>query len=337
MAIDYNQDIAPLRQQYFPMLAGEKGFDQSMKYRQDVLMPMRMQTMKIEQHAMSMKRQEIAFESQKLGLQKARKDAQRQNEALEYAPKIDSLVNGILDDDTLSPLEQQEELNRSLVDYSSVIAYSPVLASKVTAAEKAIGAQQSIEDQKKKDALEAKQDKLREESRYLEAMKIALGNGDVDLANKLTEMPEGYGGVGITPLEEAIRSGAASKKKELTNSILAAQQKAEDDFRKENMSKYQGLFDQVSKIEAKESEYDPDNENPEYALGEGDKDTLYSIYTELDPVKYPAGQAPTILQDVTDRQLRSALLGSLATKINEFSLKKESKLSKAFTAPKTED
>ncbi len=337
MAIDYNQDIAPLRQQYFPMLAGERGFDQSMKYRQDVLMPMRMQTMKIEQHAMSMKRQEIAFESQKLGIQKARRDAQRQNEALEYAPKIDSLVNGILDDDTLSPLEQQEELNKSLVDYSSVIAYSPVLASKVTAAEKAIGAQQSIEDQKKKDALEAKQDKLREESRYLEAMKIALANGDVDLANKLTEMPKGYGGVEITPLEEAIRSGAASKKTELTNSILAAKQKAGEEFRKENLALYQGYFDDVSKIEPKEPEYVEEGEETPFDLKKADKDTLYNIYSKLDPVKYPAAQVKTILQDVTDRQLRSALLGVLGTKINEFSPKKESKLSKAFTAPKTED
>lgn len=336
MAIDYNQDIAPLRQEYFPMLAGERDFDRAMKYRQDVLMPMQMQTMKIEQHAMSMKRQDLAFETQKLGLQKARKDAQRQNDALEYAPKIDSLVNGILNDDTLSPLEQQEELNRSLVDYSSVIAYSPVLSSKVTAAEKAIGAQQSIEVQKKKDTLEAKQDKLREESRYLEAMKIALANGDVDLANKLTEMPKGYGGVEITPLEEAIRSGAASKKTELTNSILAGKQKASEEIRKQNMALYQGYFDDVSKIEPKEPEYVKEGEETPFDLEDGDKDTLYGIYSALDPTKYPAGQASTILQGVTDRQLRSALLGVLGTKMNEVSLKEKSKLSKAFTAPKTE-
>ena len=65
--IDYNQDIAPLRQNYFPTLVGERGFDQSMDYHNKVLMPMRMQTMKLEQHAMSMKRQDLAFETQKLG------------------------------------------------------------------------------------------------------------------------------------------------------------------------------------------------------------------------------------------------------------------------------
>jgi hypothetical protein len=150
-------------------------------------------------------------------------------------------------------------------------------------------------------------------------------------------MPEGYGGVGITPLEEAIRSGAASKKKELTNSILASQQKAEDEFRKQNLSLYQGYFDQVSKIEPKEPEYVEEGEETPFDLKKADKDTLYSIYSKLDPVKYPATQVKTILQDVTDRQLRSALLGVLGTKINEFSPKKESKLSKAFTAPKTED
>lgn len=331
MAIDYNQDIAPLRQQYFPMLVGDSGFDQAMDYHQKVLMPMQQHTMKLEQHAMSMRRQEVAFETQKLGLQKARREAQRQNEALEYSPKIDSLVNGILEDDTLSPLEQQEALNRSLVDYSSVIAYSPVLASKVTAAEKAIGAQQSIEDQKKKDALQVKQDKLKEEARYLDAMKIATSSGNIDLANQLVTMPKSDGGEAITPLEQALQSGAASKKTELTNSILAAQQKAEEEFRKQNLALYQGYFDDVSKIEAKESEYDPDNENPEYALEEDDRGTLIALYSALDPAKYPATQAEDILEDVSDRELRSALLGSLATKINKFSPKKESKLSKAFT------
>jgi len=335
--IDYNQDIAPLRQNYFPTLVGERGFDQSMDYHNKVLMPMRMQTMKLEQHAMSMKRQDLAFETQKLGLQKAKRDAQRQNEALAYAPKIDSLVNGILDDDTLSPLEQQEELNRSLVQYAPVIAYSPVLASKVTAAEKAIGAQQSIEDQKKKDKLEAKQDKLREEARYLDAMKIATSSGNTKLANELVTMPKSDGGVEITPLEQALQSGAASKKTELTNSILASQHKSEDEFRKQNLSLYQGYFDQVSKIEAKESEYDPNNENPEYALEDDDRGNLIALYSALDPVRYPAGKAKDILEGVSDRELRSALLGSLATKINKFSPKKESKLSKAFTAPKTED
>ena len=335
--IDYNQDIAPLRQNYFPSLVGERSFDQSMDFHNKVFMPMRMQTMKLEQHAMAMKRQDLAFETQKLSLQKAKRDAQRQNEALEYAPKIDSLVNGILDDDTLSPLEQQEELNRSLVQYAPVISYSPVLASKVTAAEKAIGAQQSIEDQKKKDKLEAKQDKLREEARYLDALKTAMSSGNTELADKLVTMPSGDGGVAITPLEEAMKSGAASKKTELTNSILAAKQRAGEEFRKENLALYQGYFDDVSKIEPKEPEYVEEGEETPFDLKKADKDTLYNIYSKLDPVKYPAGQAPTILQDVTDRQLRSALLGVLGTKINEFSPKKESKLSKAFTAPKTED
>lgn len=335
--IDYNQDIAPLRQNYFPTLVGERGFDQSMDFHNKVLMPMQMQTMKLEQHAMSMQRQDLAFETQKLSLQKAKRDAQRQNEALEYAPKIDSLVNGILDDDTLSPLEQQEELNRSLVQYAPVISYSPVLASKVTAAEKAIGAQQSIEDQKKKDKLEAKQDKLREEARYLDALKTAMSSGNTELADKLVTMPSGDGGVAITPLEEAMKSGAASKHSDLVGAIKASKQKAEDEFRKQNLALYQGYFDQVSKIEAEESEYDPDNENPEYALEDDDRGNLIALYSALDPVRYPAGKAKDILEGVSDRELRSALLGSLATKINEFSPKKESKLSKAFTAPKTED
>ena len=335
--IDYNQDIAPLRQNYFPSLVGERSFDQSMDFHNKVFMPMRMQTMKLEQHAMAMKRQDLAFETQKLSLQKARRDAQRQNQALEYAPKIDSLVNGILDNDALSPLEQQEELNRSLVQYASVIPYSPVLASKITAAEKAIGAKKSIEDQEKKDKLEVKQDKLREEARYLDALKTAMSSGNTELANKLVTMPSGDGGVAITPLEEAMNSGAASKHEDLVNSIRAGKQKALEETRQQNMARYQGYFDDVSKIEPKEPEYVEEGEETPFNLKKADKDTLYALYSALDPIKYPAGQAKDILAGVTDRQLRSALLGALGTKMNEVSLKEESKLSKAFTAPKTED
>ena len=140
MAINYNQDIAPLRQQYFPMLAGERGFDEAMKYRQEVIMPMQTHTMKMQQHTRAMRQQELSYEKQKMDLQKARRDAQKQNEALEFSPKIESLVNGILDDETLSPLQKSEQLNRNLVDYSSVISYSPILSSKFGAAFKAIRA-----------------------------------------------------------------------------------------------------------------------------------------------------------------------------------------------------
>ena len=62
MAIDYDQDIAPLRRQYFPMLVGNQGFDQAMKYREEVTVPMQDRTMKLQSNLRSLQQQKLTFE-----------------------------------------------------------------------------------------------------------------------------------------------------------------------------------------------------------------------------------------------------------------------------------
>jgi len=306
MAINYNQDIAPLRQQYFPMLAGERGFDEAMKYRQEVIMPMQTHTMKMQQHTMAMQQQELSYEKQKMDLQKARRDAQRQNEALEFSPKIESLVNGILDDETLSPLQKSEQLNRNLVDYSSVISYSPILSSKFGAAFKAIDSQKSIETK-------AEQDRLKEQNKYLDAIKIAASAGDIDLVNELASMDDE-----VTPLERALQSGAETAKSKLVASTLKAQEEEQDADRKERLTNYKYYYDLVSKISPSEdiqASYDGKGEKPKFSLGLEDKQTLQSVFTILDPIKYPAAKVEAILKPISDEELRRAALGALSSKI----------------------
>ena len=306
MAINYNQDIAPLRQQYFPMLAGERGFDEAMKYRQEVIMPMQTHTMKMQQHTMAMRQQELSYEKQKMDLQKARRDAQRQNEALEFSPKIESLVNGILDDETLSPLQKSEQLNRNLVDYSSVISYSPILSSKFGAAFKAIDSQKSIETK-------AEQDRLKEQNKYLDAIKIAASAGDIDLVNELASMDDE-----VTPMERALQSGAEAAKSRLVASTLKAQEEAQDADRKESLTNYKHYYDLVSKIGPSEdiqASYDGKGEKPKFLLEDEDKQTLQSVFTILDPIKYPATKVEAILKPISDEELRRAALGALSSKI----------------------
>jgi hypothetical protein len=127
MAIDFNQDIAPLRQQYFPMLVGEQAFDQAMKYRQEVLMPMQQQTMKMQEHQMRMRQQDLAYRQQKFNLRQARKSARMQNEAMERIPEVVDQVTTIIDRKDQSIFDQQKDLAKLQMQYQTSAQFSPLI------------------------------------------------------------------------------------------------------------------------------------------------------------------------------------------------------------------
>lgn len=124
--IDYNQDIAPLRQQYFPMLAGEQAFDQAMKYRQEVLMPMQMQTMKMEEQQMRMRQQDLSYKQQQFNLRQARKAARRENEAMDRLPEVIDQLNSIIDRPDQNVFDQQRDIAKLQMQYQTVAQYAPL-------------------------------------------------------------------------------------------------------------------------------------------------------------------------------------------------------------------
>lgn len=138
--IDYNQDIAPLRQQYFPMLTGERGFDQAMKFRQDVLMPMQQHTMKMQQHQMNMRQQELAYKDQKFKLRQARISARRENEAMDRLPEVINQINGILDDPDKGVFDQQRDLAKLQMQYTPIAKFSPLVNNLFNSASKSVDA-----------------------------------------------------------------------------------------------------------------------------------------------------------------------------------------------------
>ena len=138
--IDYNQDIAPLRQQYFPMLTGERGFDQAMKFRQDVLMPMQQHTMKMQQHQMNMRQQELSFKDQKFKLRQARISARRENEAMDRLPEVINQINGILDDPDKGVFDQQRDLAKLQMQYTPIAKFSPLVNNLFNSASKSVDA-----------------------------------------------------------------------------------------------------------------------------------------------------------------------------------------------------
>lgn len=127
MAINFNQDIAPLRQQYFPMLVGEQAFDQAMKYRQEVLMPMQQQTMKMQEHQMRMRQQDLAYKQQKFNLRQARKTARMENEAMERIPEVVDQLNTIIDRQDQNIFDQQKDLTKLQMQYQTTAQFSPLI------------------------------------------------------------------------------------------------------------------------------------------------------------------------------------------------------------------
>ena len=128
MAINYNQDIAPLRQQYFPMLMGERGFDQAMKYRQEVLMPMREMTMKMEDRERRVRRDELAYKQQKLAFRQQRDAIRREREYSNSIPMIEDRLREIrTSDDT--PMEKREAFTDLAMSNIALINASPTISS----------------------------------------------------------------------------------------------------------------------------------------------------------------------------------------------------------------
>ena len=121
MAIDFNQDIAPLRQQYFPMLMGERGFDQAMKYRQEVLMPMQQQTLK-------MQRDELAYKHQKMAFRQQRDNLRREREASNVIPMIEDRLSDIRTSDE-DPQKKREAFTDLAMSNIGLINSSPTIAS----------------------------------------------------------------------------------------------------------------------------------------------------------------------------------------------------------------
>jgi len=178
MDIDFNQDIAPLRQQYFPMLAGERGFDQAMKYRQEVLMPMREQTLNLYRTQQQIRSQDLAFEQQQFAFQQAREKAKRENEAFAMKPVIDEKINSLLDDEVMSTDDKMAELGKLSLSVAPYLTRDSPLTQMFSVTS---GIFQSLAASEQKKKAEA----LRKEKETLGLVDLASKIGKFDLAEEL--------------------------------------------------------------------------------------------------------------------------------------------------------
>lgn len=152
MAIDYNQDIAPLRQQYFPMLAGDRGFDQAMDYHQKVFMPMQQHTMKLEQHAMSMQRQDLAYETQKFSLAQSRQKAKSQLDFMEKLPDLMSQLDAITKDPEKDSYTATKDLIGLQMQYAPSMQHNPLIGTLFTSANNALNVDRARQEKEEREA-----------------------------------------------------------------------------------------------------------------------------------------------------------------------------------------
>jgi|TARA_B100000902_G_scaffold318575_1_gene310526 hypothetical protein len=178
MAIDYNQDIAPLRQEYFPMLTGDTGFNQAMDYRQKVLTPMRQQTMKMEQHAMSMQRQDLAYETQKFTLAQSRQKAKSQLDFMEKLPDLMSQLDAITNDPEKDSYTATKDLLGLQMQYAPSMQHNPLIGTLFTSANSALNVDRIRQEKEEREAEKA-------ESRKFGLMTMAAQQGATDLTRKL--------------------------------------------------------------------------------------------------------------------------------------------------------
>ena len=138
MDLNYNQDIAPLRQQFFPMQMGSRAFDRAMKHHQEVILPMQKQTMQMQSNILKMQNDELAFKRQNFELNQARKAARRENEAMERIPDVIDQINTITDDPTKDVFERQKDILKLQMQYQPFAKYSPSMNNLFTSASRSI-------------------------------------------------------------------------------------------------------------------------------------------------------------------------------------------------------
>ncbi len=134
------------------MLAGETGFNQAMDYHQKVFMPMQMHTMKLEQHAMSMQRQDLAYETQKFSLAQSRQKAKSQLDFMEKLPDLMSQLDAITNDPEKDSYTATKDLIGLQMQYAPSMQHNPLIGTLFTSANKALNVDRIRQEKEEREA-----------------------------------------------------------------------------------------------------------------------------------------------------------------------------------------
>ncbi|MBV33336.1 MAG: hypothetical protein CMK36_07895 [Porticoccaceae bacterium] len=228
MAIDYNQDIAPLHQQYFPMLMGERDFDQAMKYHQEVIMPMQAQTMKMEQHAMSMQAQDLANKKLNSTLMQSMQKAKNEAEAHQMIPDFVDAQLGMANDPSKDAFEKTQGIAAIYAQLPPSALTNPAITAVFGAANSMAQAQFNSEKYKqeqreKQQRLQLAQDNKREAENQ-KIMEAYAKSGNVKaLEEMVASSPSDLGNAYLSI------AGDAQKRAQLAQAEKTAEQREKEE------------------------------------------------------------------------------------------------------------
>lgn len=95
MELDFATDIAPLRQQYFPMLVGQKAFDRGMAFREQVINPMQDRMLKAQDQMLRMQERDLNFRMANLQFQQLQDKyrMERESENPAFYEQVDAILS----------------------------------------------------------------------------------------------------------------------------------------------------------------------------------------------------------------------------------------------------
>lgn len=129
--IDFDQDIAPLRQQYFPEDA--RAFEQAMAFRQQQLMPMQMQTLKILDNQQRRETAALNYQAAQLSLDEKKKEIENRQMYRGLEPEIAARIDSIFEDPSKSAADKGDELFALQREYVGAATNSPLIQTLFTA------------------------------------------------------------------------------------------------------------------------------------------------------------------------------------------------------------
>tara|TARA_B100000003_G_scaffold63405_4_gene56719 strand:+ start:8470 stop:9486 length:1017 start_codon:yes stop_codon:yes gene_type:complete len=135
MALNFNNDIAPLRSQFFPV----GGMRQS-EFRQlhanymQSIAPVQEQSIKMANDMLNMHQQDLAYQRSQEALAATRRKAKGEIEAMEQMPALMENLDAILNDDSKDAYQQTSDIARLQMSMAGALPYSPAMQNMFTSA-----------------------------------------------------------------------------------------------------------------------------------------------------------------------------------------------------------
>jgi hypothetical protein len=122
--LDYNKDIAPMRQQYFPMLMGNKAFDRALYQKQAQLDPLQDRVQAQQENFLKTQEADLAFRRTQQAFEEERERMRSKKNFNDIFPDISSRVESLIEGN-MPATQKQEEFLKLEAEYAGALSDNP--------------------------------------------------------------------------------------------------------------------------------------------------------------------------------------------------------------------